>query len=430
MAIARSFTTTANSSGQIVIQFISGTQNPKINGISINPGSFNPTPTPTQGPNTPTPTSGTITIPPYSSLPAISKLPDPFKFLDGSRMTRKDQWSARRAEISALAQAFEYGTKPPVPANVTGSYSSNSITVNVTENGKSISFNCSITYQSTGTKPYPAIIGVGGSSLNASSITSLGVAIINFPNDDIAAQSGTGSRGQGKFYTIYGSGHSAGAIIAWAWGVDCLITALEKTPAANINPQKLGVTGCSRNGKSALACGAFNERIALTLPQEPGAGGAASWRISDYSKSNGTNVQTLSQIVTENCWFTNSFSQFGSTATKLPFDQHSIMGLCAPRGLLVIENTVDWLSPYSAWNSANAAHLIFEGLGIPNNMGFSQYAHTSSHCSFQSAQQAEVTAFIQKFLLGNTGANTTCMKNAGYTYEPSRWVDWTVPSLQ
>jgi uncharacterized protein (DUF362 family) len=35
-AIARSFTATANSSGQIVIQFISGTQNPKINGISIN----------------------------------------------------------------------------------------------------------------------------------------------------------------------------------------------------------------------------------------------------------------------------------------------------------------------------------------------------------------------------------------------------------
>jgi len=34
-AIARSFTTTANGSGQIVIQFISGTQNPKINGITV-----------------------------------------------------------------------------------------------------------------------------------------------------------------------------------------------------------------------------------------------------------------------------------------------------------------------------------------------------------------------------------------------------------
>jgi glucuronoarabinoxylan endo-1,4-beta-xylanase len=54
-AIARPFTATANSSGQIVIQFTSVTENPKINGISIQPGGNTPTPTPTRV-NTPTPT--------------------------------------------------------------------------------------------------------------------------------------------------------------------------------------------------------------------------------------------------------------------------------------------------------------------------------------------------------------------------------------
>jgi hypothetical protein len=34
-AIVRTFTTTANSSGQVVIGFVAGTQNPKINGISV-----------------------------------------------------------------------------------------------------------------------------------------------------------------------------------------------------------------------------------------------------------------------------------------------------------------------------------------------------------------------------------------------------------
>jgi hypothetical protein len=34
-AIALTFSTTANSSGQVVIQFISGTENPKINGITV-----------------------------------------------------------------------------------------------------------------------------------------------------------------------------------------------------------------------------------------------------------------------------------------------------------------------------------------------------------------------------------------------------------
>jgi len=62
-AIARSFTATANSSGQIVIQFTSVTENPKINGISIKPNGTNPTPTPTGVVNTPTPTpTGTVSI--------------------------------------------------------------------------------------------------------------------------------------------------------------------------------------------------------------------------------------------------------------------------------------------------------------------------------------------------------------------------------
>src|SRR4051812_15786894 len=87
-------------------------------------------------------------------------------------------------------------------------------------------------------------------------------------------------RGQGKFYTLYGSGHSAGALTAWAWGVSRIIDALELTPAAGINPQKIGVTGCSRNGKGAIVAGALDERIALTIPQESGSGGSACWRLS------------------------------------------------------------------------------------------------------------------------------------------------------
>jgi hypothetical protein len=43
-AIGQSFTTTADGSGQIVIQLIAGTENPKINGISISPESSAGTP--------------------------------------------------------------------------------------------------------------------------------------------------------------------------------------------------------------------------------------------------------------------------------------------------------------------------------------------------------------------------------------------------
>jgi hypothetical protein len=36
--------------------------------------------------------------------------------------------------------------------------------------------------------------------------------------------------------------------------------------------------------------GALDERIALTIPQESGSGGTASWRLSDWM---GTTVQVL-----------------------------------------------------------------------------------------------------------------------------------------
>ena len=60
---------------------------------------------------------------------------------------------------------------------------------------------------------------------------------------------------------------------AWVWGVSRIIDALEQTPEAKINFNKLAVTGCSRDGKGALMAGAFEPRFALTIPQESGSGG-------------------------------------------------------------------------------------------------------------------------------------------------------------
>lgn len=90
---------------------------------------------------------------------------------------------------------------------------------------------------------------------------------------NIGQQTDTTSRGKGLFFTLYGSSATASAATAWVWGVSRIIDALEVSPNAQINLQKIGVTGCSRNGKGALMAGAFDARIALTIPQESGSGG-------------------------------------------------------------------------------------------------------------------------------------------------------------
>lgn len=377
---------------------------------------------------------GTCTLPPmpsYQSLPNNAFLPDPFLLMNGTRITTRAEWTCRRAEISALAQEFEYGAKPNTPYSATtGARSGNTLNVTVNDNGRTLTFGASITYPSTGTAPYPAIIAVGGSSLNNSALSSQGVAIINLPNDQIAQQNGGGSRGVGRFYDMYGSGHSAGALMAWAWGASRLIDAIEKTPAANLDPARLGVTGCSRNGKGALAVGAFDERIKLTIPQEPGSGGSGTWRVSQQMLSQGQNTQTLSQITGENVWFRSNFSQFGNTVNKLPFDHHAIEGLVAPRALYVVENNILWLGPESSWTGANAARSIWTALGVTDRMGYS-LTNEHGHCSFPSSQQTELNAFVQKFLVGGGTGNTNIMRNdPNVPFNQAQWINWSTPTLQ
>jgi len=295
---------------------------------------------------------------------SVAKLNDPFQPLSGSRITTKAQWTCRRDEILQLFQKYELGTLPPKPASVSGSFSGSTLTINVSEGGKSISFTASITYPSSGTAPYPAIIGIGGISIPAPA----GVAIINFNNNDIAAQDNSGSRGQGKFYNLYGSGHSAGALTAWAWGVSRLIDVLETQASASpVNINKLGVSGCSRNGKGAFIVGALEPRITLTIPQESGSGGAACWRISDKVFADGGNIQTAHEIVGENVWFSTNFNPYVNSIPTLPFDHHMLAGLVAPRGLLVIENNIDWLGPASTTGCMKTGQLIYNALGVADN---------------------------------------------------------------
>jgi hypothetical protein len=374
-------------------------------------------------------------LPALADLPAIAALPDPFQSLDGTRITAASQWDCRRTEIAAQAAAYELGPKPANPASVTGAFDPGGadggtakLTVSVSEGGKTISFDATVTWPSTDTPtPYPAMIGMGGIAIAPATLNDMGVATINFPNDAVAQD---GLRAVGAFYDLYGKDHPAGSMMAWAWGVSRLVDAIERTPDARIDPARLGVTGCSRNGKGALIAGAFEERILLTIPQESGSGGSASWRVSDAQLASGTGVQTLSEITAENVWFRQSFSQFNFAANRLPFDHHMIEGLVAPRALLVIENTDQiWLGNRSTYNDSMAAHAIWQALGAPDKMGVSQVGHPD-HCGWPGTQQAEVTAFVQKFLIGGGTASTTVLKtDGGYAFDQAMWAPWDVPSL-
>lgn len=371
-------------------------------------------------------------LPPLAALPSTTALPDPFVMANGTRLTRKAEWACRRHEVSRQLQAYELGEKPaPVAGSVTAKLDGKTLAVTVSSGGRSISFNANVQLPTTGQAPYPAVIGIGRSFLNNAELLARGVAIIDFPNNDIADQQNGSSRNQGKFFALHPQAQGTGALVAWAWGVSRLVDALEQGAAPMLDAKHLAVTGCSRNGKGALMAGALDERIALTIPQESGSGGSASWRVSDAQKAAGQNVQTLRQIVTENVWFRSSFGEFSEAATRLPFDHHQVMALVAPRGLLVIENTaMEWLGNQSGYVTALAAREAWVALGVADRMGVSQFSHPD-HCRLPASQAPEVLAFVDRFLRGLPAATSDIVRTDGsFAVDRARWMPWGTPALK
>ncbi|KAB5585723.1 hypothetical protein GE09DRAFT_1234374 [Coniochaeta sp. 2T2.1] len=350
------------------------------------------------------------------------QLPDPWKFADGKAVATAADWTCRQAEMSKMLQQYELGDLPGPPDSLTASLSGTTMTLNIKvgSNSKTVT----VTFSKGSTQA--AIIGVGGISVPVPGT----VGKINFGNDACAAQQNPNSHGSGWFFDLHGKSHSAGATTAWAWCVGRIIDGLEQLGAdkTGIDPKKLGVTGCSRNGKGAFMVGALNPRIALTIPQESGSGGAACWRISDSEKSKGKNIQTAGQIVGENAWFSPKFNSFTSKTSTIPEDHHFLAALVAPRGLFVIENDIDWLGPVSTTACMKAGRAIYKGLGVGPNMGFSLVGG-HSHCQFPSGTTANLNSYINKFLLGQ--GETNDVETSKATVNMAEWTgNWSAaPSI-
>lgn len=253
-----------------------------------------------------------------------------------------------------------------------------------------------------------------------------------YDNSGMAQQNDLSSRGVGLFYNLYGHNATASSMTAWVWGVSRITDVLERTPAAQINVNKIGVTGCSRNGKGALMAGAFEERIALTIPQESGSGGDTCWRLSKFEQDNGSVVQEAVEIVQENVWFSTNFENFVHNISALPYDHHFLAGMVAPRPMISFENTdFVWLSPMCSFGCMTAAHSVWEALGVPNNHGFVQVGG-HAHCAFPSTLNDQLFSFIDRFLLGEPANTTVFTINDVFnnvTWNPEEWIDWSTPRL-
>ncbi len=330
-------------------------------------------------------------------------LPNPLVMNNGQAVKSLDDWRTRRLEIGRMIQQYGIGEKPDVAREaVKARMDGDTLTVDVTVGGQTLTLKSSIHYPSVGDPPYALMIGTSMLSLPKPLFEQRPIAVMNYHeaqvNDYSQWRRDHHERGQHPFDRLYPHLKDNGAYSEWAWGLSRLIDGLELLgpEVTKIDVKRIGVSGCSYAGKMALFCGAFDERVCLTIAQEPGGGGAASWRYNCGRDS----VENLDR--TDYHWFKESMREMfhGDSVYLMPYDHHELAAMVCPRALLVLGNTdFKWLADESAYVSLNAARRVWQHLGIADRMGYS-IVGGHGHCQLPESQYPEVEAFIDKFLLG------------------------------
>lgn len=164
--------------------------------------------------------------------------------------------------------------------------------------------------------------------------------------------------------------HSWGVISAWAWGASRVMDWIETQ--SDLDAAHVAVIGHSRSGKTALWTGATDRRFALVCANNSGCCGA---------KLNHVSVCLSETIALDNLynphWFCRAFRKFNGLDMSVPFDQHWLAALTAPRLLYIASASEDYgAGPWGefltarhaspAWELYRVAGLVEDGPYLPD----------------------------------------------------------------
>lgn len=146
-----------------------------------------------------------------------------------------------------------------------------------------------------------------------------------------------------------------GTIAAWAWFLSRALDVIASEES--LDAKRVAVFGWSRLGKAALWAGATDERIALTIAIQSGAGGAKL-----FHRGVGEDIRRLNTVFPH--WFARNFRAYIDKDISLQFDQHFVLSLIAPRPLYISSAEEDThADPEGEFLAAKAAEPVYRLLG-------------------------------------------------------------------
>lgn len=305
-----------------------------------------------------------------------NKIPELLRKADGSPITTREEWERERPRIRETMCREEYGFLPPPPDSVTaktedypafvlaGKAAAQAIDLKIQVGDRSFTLPVKGIVPKTDKPPMAFLFLSFGADNYFTSLVPMeeiidrGFAVFVVNYGDLSTDDDDFSNGVCALFPNLdrqNDSTACGKLGLWAWTLSRVMDYLQTRE--DIDRNNIAVVGHSRLGKTALLAAAMDERFAFAVPVNSGAGGAAIFhgKVGEHIEHS---------IGNTHFWYCGNFRGYVGKDNELPFDQHFLLGLIAPRKLYVCSAQADqWADPAAELLGCRLVSPVYELYG-------------------------------------------------------------------